>query len=147
MNVIISQLRYGLVPNGGRLYYLLRSQPPLLTQMVDLYYTSTLNRTFLEEMLPILDAEYQFWAQNRTLKDGPYANLSMYRSLLTDPRPEAFREDTNTSRNACKAHLINSHHVICFAINLTLVCACVLAGMCTIPRTSLCVVSIHSLCS
>lgn len=102
MNVVISWLRYGLVPNGGRLYYLLRSQPPLLTQMVDLYYTFTQNRTFLEEMLPILDKEYQFWRMNRTLEDGPYANLTVFRSLLTDPRPEAFREDVNTSRNACK---------------------------------------------
>ena len=27
---------HGFVPNGGRVYYLLRSQPPLLTSMVEL---------------------------------------------------------------------------------------------------------------
>ncbi len=29
------------MPNGGRIYYLNRSQPPMLTQMVDLYFAST----------------------------------------------------------------------------------------------------------
>lgn len=30
--------RFGFIPNGGRVYYLKRSQPPLLTAMVYEYY-------------------------------------------------------------------------------------------------------------
>lgn len=29
--------RYGFIPNGGRIYYLMRSQPPLLIKMVSFY--------------------------------------------------------------------------------------------------------------
>lgn len=32
---------HGFVPNGGRVYYLIRSQPPLLTQMVYEYFLAT----------------------------------------------------------------------------------------------------------
>ena len=39
--------RFGFVPNGSRLYYLNRSQPPFLTQMVDAVYSVTQNKTFL----------------------------------------------------------------------------------------------------
>ena len=33
----------GFVPNGGRIYYTRRSQPPFLTLMVNEYYNSTGN--------------------------------------------------------------------------------------------------------
>lgn len=89
--------RYGLVPNGGRTYYSRRSQPPLLTQMASLYYETTGNDTFLREILPSLDREYEFWSQNRTLTEGNYTGFNVYFSQLTDPRPEAYREDIATS--------------------------------------------------
>ena len=57
--------RYGLVPNGGRVYYSRRSQPPLLTQMVAAYYNATENDTFVKEILPLLEKEYHFWQYSR----------------------------------------------------------------------------------
>ncbi|KAM8904681.1 trehalase isoform 2-T2 [Spinachia spinachia] len=39
--------RYGFVPNGGRIYYERRSQPPFLTLMVESYYQATKDREFL----------------------------------------------------------------------------------------------------
>ena len=59
--------RYGLVPNGGRQYYTRRSQPPLLTQMVELFYNRTENTTFLHNLLPALVTEYNFWVNNRSI--------------------------------------------------------------------------------
>lgn len=38
---------YGHVPNGARVYYLQRSQPPLLTLMMDRYVTHTNDIAFL----------------------------------------------------------------------------------------------------
>ena len=38
---------YGLIPNGGRSYYLNRSQPPLFIPMVRDYIDSTNDITFL----------------------------------------------------------------------------------------------------
>ena len=58
---------FGFVPNGARKYYLNRSQPPLLTQMVRVYVEYTQNYTLLERALPLLEAEYDFWVNNRTV--------------------------------------------------------------------------------
>jgi alpha,alpha-trehalase len=57
----------GFVPNGARRYYLNRSQPPLLTQMVRIYVEYTQNYTLLERALPLLEKEYEFWVNNRTV--------------------------------------------------------------------------------
>lgn len=38
---------YGHIPNGARVYYLQRSQPPLLTLMMDRYVTYTNDTAFL----------------------------------------------------------------------------------------------------
>lgn len=46
---------YGHVPNGARVYYLQRSQPPLLTLMMDRYVTHTNDTAFLRwAPLPVL---------------------------------------------------------------------------------------------
>ncbi|XP_036077022.1 trehalase-like [Rousettus aegyptiacus] len=39
---------YGHVPNGARVYYLQRSQPPLLTLMMNRYVTHTNDTAFLQ---------------------------------------------------------------------------------------------------
>lgn len=58
----------GFVPNGARLYYLNRSQPPLLTQMVKTYVEYTNDTSILERALPLLIKEYDFWVNNRTVE-------------------------------------------------------------------------------
>lgn len=45
---------YGHVPNGARVYYLQRSQPPLLTLMMDRYVTHTNDIAFLRWGPPCL---------------------------------------------------------------------------------------------
>ena len=84
-------LRYGLVPNGGRVYYTRRSQPPLLAQMVWLYYTATGNTSFVRQLLPSLDKEYQFWMTDRTVSVSSSGSsngslLNRYRASITTPR-------------------------------------------------------------
>ncbi|CAI8011659.1 Trehalase [Geodia barretti] len=81
--------KYGLVPNGGRQYYTRRSQPPLLTQMVELFYNRTENTTFLHNLLPALVTEYNFWVNNRSI---PFFGPA-YTAPTDTPRPEAYRED------------------------------------------------------
>lgn len=60
--------QFGFVPNGARLYYLNRSQPPLLAQMVRTYVEYTNDTSILERALPLLIKEHNFWVQNRTVK-------------------------------------------------------------------------------
>jgi alpha,alpha-trehalase len=93
---------FGFVPNGARRYYLNRSQPPLLTQMVRIYIEKTENATMLERALPLLEKEYEFWVQNRTVqltRAGMNYSLNHYAVLNTQPRPESFYEDYVTANN------------------------------------------------
>ena len=76
-----------MVPNGGRVYYSRRSQPPLLTQMVAAYYNATGNDSFVKEMLPVLEQEYHFWQENRSvfLKSLGY-EANRYATITNQPR-------------------------------------------------------------
>ena len=76
-----------MVPNGGRVYYSRRSQPPLLTQMVAIYYNATGNDSFVKEMLPFLDQEYDFWQENRSvfLESFGY-EANRYTTFTNQPR-------------------------------------------------------------
>ncbi|EGC30247.1 hypothetical protein DICPUDRAFT_41704 [Dictyostelium purpureum] len=88
---------YGFIPNGGRIYYLNRSQPPLYTLMVKSYVEATSDYQFLQETLPILDAEYQWFMKYRTTQintcDGGSYTLNLYNVSTNTPRPESFYED------------------------------------------------------
>ncbi|CAO1630002.1 unnamed protein product [Parajaminaea phylloscopi] len=91
----------GFVPNGNRVYYLNRSQPPLLTQMVDIYINATQDDSILVRMLPLLEKEYSFWITNRSIAvKSPYSgvlrNVSHYQVNTSAPRPESYLEDYKT---------------------------------------------------
>lgn len=45
-----SSRRFGFVPNGGRVYYERRSQPPFLPLMVGSYYQATEDKEFLRSL-------------------------------------------------------------------------------------------------
>lgn len=59
--------QFGFVPNGGRKYYLNRSQPPLLTQMVREYVEFTNDTSILDRAIPLLIREHEFFTENRTI--------------------------------------------------------------------------------
>ncbi|KAI0204709.1 Six-hairpin glycosidase-like protein [Astrocystis sublimbata] len=94
---------FGFVPNGARLYYLNRSQPPLLTQMVKTYVDYTNDTSILDRALPLLIKEHSFWTTNRTVevktKEGCTYSLAHYAVSNTQPRPESYREDWVTANN------------------------------------------------
>ncbi|XP_066216208.1 trehalase-like [Saccopteryx leptura] len=58
---------YGHVPNGARVYYLQRSQPPLLTLMMDRYVTHTNDTAFLRDNIGTLALELAFWTENKNI--------------------------------------------------------------------------------
>lgn len=115
-NLLQYVAEFGFVPNGGRVYYLTRSQPPLLSDMVNLVALngtdedghSIYDSAYLNVSLPILEREYQFWMQR-----GPGAHaveltrscfeckanrtfvLNRYISMANRPRPESYREDVS----------------------------------------------------
>lgn len=88
--------RYGFVPNGGRIYYERRSQPPFLTLMVESYYQATKDKEFLRAALPRLDQEYSFWMENRSLSvsvNGSEHRLNKFDVQVGLPRPESYTDD------------------------------------------------------
>ncbi|KAJ2981265.1 hypothetical protein NUW58_g6730 [Xylaria curta] len=94
--------QFGFVPNGARIYYLNRSQPPLLTQMVKTYVDYTNDTSILGRALPLLIKEHSFWITNRTVEvkaNGSTYSLAHYAVLNTEPRPESYREDWVTANN------------------------------------------------
>lgn len=106
---------YGFVPNGARAYYLTRSQPPLLSEMVRVFFEYSHNTTFLKAAYPLLEKEYAFW-MNTDVETGHAVDiattsvgnvrLNRYCANTTLPRPESYKEDTdlvNTAHRTGKA--------------------------------------------
>ncbi|CAH1958814.1 unnamed protein product [Acanthoscelides obtectus] len=95
--------KYGFIPNGCRVYYLNRSQPPLLSLMVGLYIEATRDIEWLGKNVKTLESELNWWLNNRTVtveKDGVKYQLAHYAVQSNTPRPESYREDIMT----CKEH-------------------------------------------
>ncbi|XP_030758417.1 trehalase-like isoform X2 [Sitophilus oryzae] len=90
---------HGMIPNGSRVYYLNRSQPPLFTMMVDLYISSRPDTKWLIANVEHLDTELMFWINERTIpvtKDGVEYKLAHYGPQSNTPRPESYNEDLIT---------------------------------------------------
>eukprot|EP00928_Gymnodinium_smaydae_P048388 TRINITY_DN32344_c0_g1_i1.p1 TRINITY_DN32344_c0_g1~~TRINITY_DN32344_c0_g1_i1.p1 ORF type:complete len:708 (+),score=151.23 TRINITY_DN32344_c0_g1_i1:75-2126(+) len=97
----------GFFPNGGRIYYLDRSQPPMLTAMVRAIHEAEPDETWLSKALPVLEKEYRFWMDPKGGRlvqlprfRGERQFLNIYRSVRNSPRPESYVEDTETIREA-----------------------------------------------
>jgi alpha,alpha-trehalase len=107
MNLLDDVENFGFVPNGGRIYYLDRSQPPLLSEMVQSLidklgaYSSNATR-ILARAVPLLEAEYRWWMDPSTghvvVVDGH--SLNRYHSNSSQPRPESYAEDAETAASA-----------------------------------------------
>ncbi|XP_042889789.1 trehalase-like isoform X2 [Penaeus japonicus] len=94
---------YGMVPNGGRVYYTRRSQPPYLIPMVKLYMDQTNDLEFLRTHIDQLVEEFEFWENERSVeiqgRSGRSYKVAQYKAEVGEPRPESYREDYNLAQN------------------------------------------------
>ncbi|KAG5724287.1 Trehalase [Termitomyces sp. T112] len=92
---------FGFIPNGGRIYYLDRSQPPLFIQMLSRYVTASGDRTILRRALPLAEKELKWWNDNRSLQVQSASNVThkVYRYSVNNsaPRPESYLADYTTA--------------------------------------------------
>lgn len=93
---------FGFIPNGGRIYYLNRSQPPLFVHMLAAYVTATGDRTILQRALPLAEKELQWWSTNRSVNVTSFyskATHTVYRYAVSNsaPRPESYLTDYKTA--------------------------------------------------
>ncbi|TYZ56929.1 hypothetical protein PybrP1_001912 [[Pythium] brassicae (nom. inval.)] len=125
-NLLEYVAEYGFVPNGGRIYYLSRSQPPLLADMVrvvaeaghpdDASGSGAVDVEYLRAVVPLLEKEYAFWMQlgpsthavevettPHSLGAAPKRFvLNRYVANADEPRPESYREDFHDATLAFK---------------------------------------------
>lgn len=87
--------RFGFIPNGGRIYYSMRSQPPLLTPMVKSYVDNTKDYEFAVKSIDILALELDYWLKNHTISVKGHT-MAVYGDKSSGPRPESYREDIET---------------------------------------------------
>ncbi|TMW65913.1 hypothetical protein Poli38472_003678 [Pythium oligandrum] len=97
-NLLEYVAEFGFVPNGGRIYYLDRSQPPLLSDMVRLVTNNKddWDLEYLRKVVPILEKEYDTWMTTHSTVvtvDKESYTLNRYTSARGAPRPESYRED------------------------------------------------------
>lgn len=88
--------RFGFIPNGGRIYYAARSQPPLLAGMIKTYVDATHDDAFAIDSVEDLAHEFEFFMNNHTVNVRGH-NVSVYGDKSSGPRPESYREDVETA--------------------------------------------------
>ena len=88
--------KYSFIPNGGRIYYLDRSQPPMLIPMFKAYFDATQDTQFLVSSLSTLEKEFDYWMTHHMVnveKNNRTYSLAIYRDFSKGPRPESYKED------------------------------------------------------
>lgn len=96
---------FGFIPNGGRIYYLNRSQPPFFIPMLHAYVEATGDKDILKRALPLAEKELDWWKTNRTITvKSPYSNedrqITHYAVVNSAPRPESYLPDYQTANGA-----------------------------------------------
>ncbi len=97
----------GFVPNGNRIYYITRSQPPFFAPIVDLVCRYKNDYNWGLKYLPLLEKEYLFWCGDKEknissqhsieVSEGRFLNRYFDPEEL--PREESYFEDFQVARN------------------------------------------------
>jgi alpha,alpha-trehalase len=85
-NFLYEIREYGKILNANRTYYLTRSQPPFLTEMLLGVYRKAPDRKWLESSFPAIEKYYSYWTTQPHLT--PATGLSRYYDLGEGPAPE-----------------------------------------------------------
>jgi len=89
----------GHIPNGNRVYYKTRSQPPFFSQMVKVLAEVKGDEVY-KKYYDALKSEYEFWMRRNVEKgefehtvDSPIGVVNRYYDAGDKPRQESYRED------------------------------------------------------
>jgi alpha,alpha-trehalase len=108
---------YGKILNANRTYYLTRSQPPFLTQMVLGVYGKTHDRKWLAAALPEIEKYHSFWIREPHLTAE--TGLSRYFDIGEGPAPESVSDERDAQgrthydlvKQYFRTHAINDYDV------------------------------------
>jgi alpha,alpha-trehalase len=82
---------YGTILNANRTYYMTRSQPPFLTEMILGVFEKTKDEEWLRRTRPAVEAYYRFWTTEPHLV--PETGLSRYYDLGEGPAAEVLSDE------------------------------------------------------
>jgi alpha,alpha-trehalase len=103
-NIVDDQLyeieHYGKVLNANRSYYLNRSQPPFISEMVLAVYQKNKDKNWLRKAGPLIEQQYRFWTSGEHLiAKGPAKGLSRYYSFGEGPAIEVEQGEIKNGKN------------------------------------------------
>ncbi|HKQ06875.1 MAG TPA: trehalase family glycosidase [Blastocatellia bacterium] len=90
-NFVYEVEHYGKVLNANRTYYLTRSQPPFLTEMILGVYRKTHDRRWLAATIPALEKTYELWTTDPHMT--PATHLARYWDFGEGPAPEVIADE------------------------------------------------------
>jgi alpha,alpha-trehalase len=90
-NFLYEIQNYGRILNANRTYYLSRSQPPFLTQMILNVYRTKRDRKWLSNTVPSIEKYYRYWTSEPHLTQE--TGLSRYYDLGEGPAPEVLSDE------------------------------------------------------
>jgi len=107
--------QYGKVLNANRTYYLTRSQPPFLTEMVLAVFRRTKDLSWLRDSVPSIEAYYRYWTTEPHLT--PETGLSRFIDPGDGPAPEVVasehdargRTDYDLVREYFRSHKVSDY--------------------------------------
>lgn len=116
-NFLYEIRNYGKILNANRNYYLTRSQPPFLTEMILGVYKRTQDQSWLRAAIPEIEKYYRFWTSEPHLI--PETRLSRYFDLGNGPAPEVVSSERDAQgrthyeliRDFYKTHSIADYDV------------------------------------
>jgi alpha,alpha-trehalase len=94
-NFLYEIRHYGQILNANRTYYLTRSQPPFLTEMLLGVYRQTKDRAWLAGSVEAAEEYYRYWTREPHLTSQ--TGLSRYFDLGEGPSPEVLASEVNAS--------------------------------------------------
>jgi alpha,alpha-trehalase len=90
-NFLYEIQNYGRILNANRTYYLSRSQPPFLTQMILNVYRAKRDRNWLSSTVPAIEKYYRYWTTEPHLTKE--TGLSRYFDSGEGPAPEVLSDE------------------------------------------------------
>ncbi len=93
-NFLYEIRHYGTILNANRTYYLTRSQPPFLTQMLLGVYDQTRDTDWLAAAWPAVEKYYEFWTAPPHLTKA--TGLSRYYDFGEGPAPEVIADERDS---------------------------------------------------
>ncbi|MCE3236141.1 MAG: Alpha,alpha-trehalase [Vampirovibrio sp.] len=99
-NLLYEIENYGTILNANRSYFINRSQPPFITEMVLNVFNRTGDKAWLNKAMPAVENHYGYWTSGgHLITSGPAAGLSRYFAYGEGPALEVLQGEVENGKN------------------------------------------------